>query len=716
MMVAAVATSCKKDKESPALSVDKQTVEAVATGGAYTVEVKSNGEWTAAVTPATATWCTVTPAKGNGNGTLTVSVEANATTTAQTATVTLTQGELIKTVAVTQEAGAATVGADKATIAATAGAGTYTLAVTANDAWTATVSPTDATWVTLSPASGNGNGTVTVTVEANPTTAVQTATITLASGAATQTVTVTQAGAGASLEVNTTPISVPAVDSYTGFDITGTVEWTITVSPPTATWCVVSVESGTGNGGFSLHAVANTAATTRTANVIVAGGGLTRTIGVTQAAAPVSLNLSTTSIPAIATASTYSVGVTSNIAWTAAVTPPSATWCTPSVLSGIGDGTVKTVVINVAANATASTRDATVTFTAGGVNQSITVRQSAAGATLSISPSEESVTFDKYGNRPNGAETATFAVTTNTGGWNVVSSQTWCTAAKSANNLVISVSTNNSVLSRTATVTVTATNAASITINITQASGLEMVRVAGGTFTMGNTGWTHTPPWQALAGQIPQTPTHLVNLSSFSIGVSEVTQQQWLEVMGSWPGTAPDAEHGVGNTYPAYNVSYTDALAFITKLNQMTGQTYRLPTEAEWEYAAREGSSGRGLEFSGANYTNIGNVAWYTINSGNKTHEVRTRNGNQLGIYDMTGNLWEWCSDWFDVYTSSDQINPQGPATANITPTSPYYMKKVRRGGSYDNTISESTVCYRLGEVISFRHPTIGFRVARTAQ
>ncbi len=189
----------------------------------------------------------------------------------------------------------------------------------------------------------------------------------------------------------------------------------------------------------------------------------------------------------------------------------------------------------------------------------------------------------------------------------------------------------------------------------------EMVYVEGGTFTMGGTSE------QGSDAESDERPVHSVTLSSFHIGKYEVTQGLWREVMGSNPSYNPS-----GDDYPVEDVSWEDCQEFIGKLNARTGLTFRLPTEAEWEYAARGGRKSRGYKYSGSN--SIGDVAWYSGNSGNHTHPVGRKSPNELGLYDMSGNVWEWCQDWYGDYTAEAQRNPTGPSSGG---------HRVLRGGSF---------------------------------
>ena len=172
-----------------------------------------------------------------------------------------------------------------------------------------------------------------------------------------------------------------------------------------------------------------------------------------------------------------------------------------------------------------------------------------------------------------------------------------------------------------------------------------MIHVEGGTFTMGATSEMTDP-------RDDENPTHQVTLSSYYIGETEVTQALWKAVMGSNPS------YFKGDDLPVEKVSWNDCQTFISKLNALTGKNFRLPTEAEWEFAARGGNQSRHTQYSGS--SRIDEVAWYLYNSGKKTHPVKTKQPNELGIYDMTGNVREWCQDWKGSYSSYAQTDPTG--------------------------------------------------------
>ena len=183
----------------------------------------------------------------------------------------------------------------------------------------------------------------------------------------------------------------------------------------------------------------------------------------------------------------------------------------------------------------------------------------------------------------------------------------------------------------------------------------KMIKVEGGTFSMGGR-------------YDDEKPVHSVTLSDYYIGETEVTQELWVAVMGSNP-----SEFKGDNRRPVESVSWYDCQEFIKKLNQLTGKEFRLPTEAEWEYAARGGKYSRGYKYSGSN--NADEVAWYSSNSGSKTHSVKTKKANELGLYDMSGNVEEWCNDWYGDYQSYSQTNPTGPSKGEY---------RVLRGGNWN--------------------------------
>ncbi len=229
---------------------------------------------------------------------------------------------------------------------------------------------------------------------------------------------------------------------------------------------------------------------------------------------------------------------------------------------------------------------------------------------------------------------------------------------------------------------------------------LKMVYVDGGEFLMGATSE------QGSEGKSDEQVIRRVKLDSYYIGECEITQEQWSNVMGtsiyqqrdkantSWP------LYGVGPDYPMYYVSWEEAMAFCQELSRMTGKTYCLPTEAQWEYAARGGKKSDGCKYSGS--WSVDAVAWYDGNSGSSTHPVKTKRANALGLYDMSGNVWEWCSDWYGSYNVNDTNNPAGPSSGSY---------RVDRGGSWYNNAGNCRVSNRNFNSPGIRRYNLGFRV-----
>lgn len=216
-----------------------------------------------------------------------------------------------------------------------------------------------------------------------------------------------------------------------------------------------------------------------------------------------------------------------------------------------------------------------------------------------------------------------------------------------------------------------------------------MVYVEGGPFTMGGTSEQGNDAYDS------EKPVHKVTLSSFSIGKYEVTQEEWQAVMGSNPSKFRGAKR------PVENVSWEKCQQFISKLNALTGKRFRLPTEAEWEYAARGGNRSRGYKYAGSN--NLGSVAWYWDNSGKTTHPVGQKLPNELGLYDMSGNVLEWCLDRYGSYSSRAQTNPTGAIGGD---------SRIYRGGSWLNDQWYCRSSFRTAMNPADHHQTRGLRLA----
>lgn len=219
----------------------------------------------------------------------------------------------------------------------------------------------------------------------------------------------------------------------------------------------------------------------------------------------------------------------------------------------------------------------------------------------------------------------------------------------------------------------------------------DFVQVSGGSFTMGATYEQGNE-----SDFFPQElPTHRVTVSDFYIGKYEVTQAQWEKIMGDNPSYLR------GNNMPVVNVSWNDVNKFISELNRLSGKKYRLPTEAEWEFAARGGNKSRGYRYSGSDY--LDEVAWYKDNASGNLHNVGQKKANELGIYDMSGNVLEWCSDIYGEYSSYPQTNPTGSSSGN---------ERVRRGGGWDSDTTYCRISNRYGRGVDASGKGLGFRLA----
>jgi formylglycine-generating enzyme required for sulfatase activity len=244
-----------------------------------------------------------------------------------------------------------------------------------------------------------------------------------------------------------------------------------------------------------------------------------------------------------------------------------------------------------------------------------------------------------------------------------------------------------------------------------------MILVEGGTFQMGSNN-----------GESRETPVHTVTVKSFYMGKYEVTQKEWRELMGTTVRQQRDQDNkdwplcGEGDNYPMYYVSWYEAVEYCNKLSQKEGLTpayrgsgdnivcdfnasgYRLPTEAEWEYAAKGGNKDYiTYEYAGGNSVDV--VAWYNGNSGNSTHPAGTKRPNSLGLYDMSGNVFELCWDWHGRYSNGSQADPRGASSG---------IFRVGRGGSWFDTAGDMRSAYRSGITPSNRYYILGFRLVRS--
>ncbi|MBR4242703.1 MAG: SUMF1/EgtB/PvdO family nonheme iron enzyme [Bacteroidaceae bacterium] len=317
------------------------------------------------------------------------------------------------------------------------------------------------------------------------------------------------------------------------------------------------------------------------------------------------------------------------------------------------------------------------------------------------------------------ASTQTVAINTNSG-YGITVDQTWLTVERAADNqtLTVSVQANTTSATRNATITINASGK-SQTISVTQQAAqstsndertftitgngktvtFKMIKVEGGTFQMGRAG-----------SEDVETPVHSVTLTkTYYMCETEVTQALWYAIMGQSPTSDVfkwDSTYGLGDNYPAYYISYEDCQSFLSALNSKlssqlgSGEQFRFPTEAEWEFAAKGGNKSKGYTYAGSN--TIDDVAWYNDNS-SSTHQIKTKAPNELGLYDMSGNVWEWCEDWYGSYSTGAQTDPTGAAPG---------LYRVYRGGSWYDYAGYCRVSLRTRNPPEFRYYNLGLRLA----
>ena len=568
--------------------------------------------------------------------------------------------------------------------------GKQTITITATEAWTLNKS-TDSDWLTIKTVSGNAGTTeVDLVATENTLTESRTAKITVLSGELTKVVELSQSAANSEISLSVDNIGFTSNNGSESFSITSNVSWTVLSNQD---WCSVSPTTGSRDGKVSVSVDKNTSLSERTATITIQSEAGNLTLKVIQSGADPVLSLSVINIDFTSGGGSKSFSITSNVSWTVT---SSQDWCSVDPKTGKSDGGVS---VSVDKNTSLSERTATITIQSEAGNQTIKVIQAGADPELRLNKNNLSFAAAE-GND-------VFTISSNTS-WSITSNQDWCMVSSSSGSkdgtITVNVTENTSIDSRTATITVSADNLQQ-NIKVTQAGAKKedqsnrtfwvngvpftMIRVEGGTFTMGATSEQGKDAWD------DELPTHRVTLSTYYIGETEVTQELWQAVMGSNPS------YYSGGQRPVERVSWYDCQDFIDKLNAKTGCNFHLPTEAQWEFAARGGNKSFGYKYAGSNV--IDNIAWYYGNSGEMTHDVALKSPNELGLFDMSGNVWEWCQDWYGSYSSSSQTNPTGPSSGT---------GRVHRGGSLFLNAPGCRVSYRADNPPSSTYTNLGLRLA----
>ena len=656
-------------------------------GESRTTTIQAEASWTAYSSDGT--WITVSPAIGNvGNATLTISTMANISTNARSGYVYIRIGTATKlSIPIQQEGVQYNVSDTSIELKSTTESGTFD--VESNTGWSVVSKPD---WLEVTPTNGaKGKTTLTVTPQDNPNTTQRSGSIVIGRDdfSGNKTVSVTQVGK--TFGDLDSQMDFPNTGGNQSLTINTDGQWTASTA---TSWIHLSPQSGSGEETLMVTVDANPGKGERTGSIAVSVGNTTQTITVVQVGRYINIsydNLLTNSQPA-----TIQLSVASNMEWSASST---SNWLTVSPTSGKGDATL---TLTVTDNSSVNSRTGSILFKTADEEKEISITQP--GRTLSVSATEISIDEE-------GGTSDPITVTTD-GTYTVTSSESWATISQSGNSFTVTAAALTGD-TRTTTITVSLTglkNGESLFRNIKvlqrgasqdftvtgngKTVTFKMIKVKPGTFQMGHAG-----------SEDVYTQVHSVTLTNtYFMGETEVTQGLWYAVMGQSPtsdGDKWESQYGIGDNYPAYRISYEDCQKFLTKLNQLTGQQFRFPTEAEWEFAAKGGTQSQGYTYAGSN--TIGDVAWYTDNSGSKTHEVKTKKANELGLYDMSGNVWEWCADWYGSYSSGAQTNPTGATSGSY---------RVSRGGSWNNTASLCRVANRDYYAPSYRGHCLGFRLA----
>ena len=530
------------------------------------------------------------------------------------------------------------------------------------------VVPSNCTWVKSDRYEGEGGHRqwIKLTISKNNTKSTRKATITISNRGKSHDITITQLA----LSFDVTPESIDVGIDKTTQDITinSNISWSAKTSD---SWFSLSKSSGNaGSSKITVTIAKNTTGDTRTGHVEIYNNNqnVSKKVVITQKVA--SLTIDPKSINVGAEAVTRNVTVTSDIDWMAKT---SANWIILSKNSGYAGTT--TLTINIGANTLTSSRSGYVEFynSEYNVSKKVDINQIAFSPELSVSPNS----FDV------GAEATTKTVTIESNfSWTAKTSSSWIYVSKLSGSvgttaLTIEIDANTSTSSRSGYVEFYNTEyklSKKVYINqylaefieTIESLNMKMIFVEGGTFAMGSND-----------GDDDEKPVHNVTLDSYYIGETEITQAQWRAIMGYNP-----SEY-TGDYRPVECVSWEGVQKFCKKLSELTGKRYVLPTEAQWEYAARGGNKSKGYKYSGSD--NVDDVAVYDTSSHSN---VKSKKPNELGIYDMSGNVWEWCSDWYDssYYSLSPQANPQGPTSGSA---------RVLRGASWDFNSSYFRVAIR---------------------
>ena len=652
-------------------------------GGASAVTVNSEASWSAQTA---SSWLNITPSTGSA-GSVSISIQAqpNYSLTERKGYIylVLSQDSKIE-IPVTQECVSFSLSSYAMQFGASAQDKQIT--VTSNVGWA--VAEGHSTWLSFSPNKADESGNITVSALENPETTQRSGSFSVTPSVIDYPKQVDVTQSGHSFDLDSTALNFTDKESSAKLTIESDGTWSATT---TDDWITLSPASGTGNGEVTVMVTENTQADERTGSVKVSLGVTSYTVPVIQQGK--FMNVSGGLFNLTSKGGSVDVTISTNDGWSASI-PDSVNWITLSDKSGEGDCNLK---ITVAENKSTTARNAKITVTPTNLKPYvISIEQAARYMRVPVS----TLNFFSKGGTSDNIQVETDGVVS------AASAEDWITVNTIENGLfTITVQSNPNWFERSGTVTVLMTDLdegeLKHTITITQdefsdplvieVSGVKfnMIPVRGGTFTMGAA--QATGIYEAS-----ETPAHQVTLSDYYIGETEVTQALWLAVMGK----NPSVNTGDLNL-PVDSVTWNACLKFVNRLSEITERKFRMPTEAEWEYAARGGAHELESVYSGS--SKIDDVAWFIDNSTTITHKVKQLAPNELGIYDMSGNVQEWCLDWYADYTTAAVSNPSGPDDGSF---------KVNRGGFANSYAKECRVTWRgLNAAPQYTNQYMGLRV-----
>ena len=706
---------------NPSFSLSETNFAFDEKGGQKTFIVDSNMKWTVS---SSQSWATCSPASGENKGYVTVTVAANTGTSARDAVITVKAsngdtrqisisqtGSSPETLTLVVETSTMTFNADQDY----PNEQPQTFRVRSNTSWTITTSES---WLSVSPTTGEGNEDIKVMATTyRDTNSDRQAIITITANKKSdlkRTIAVTQKAAifNAEFKLSESSLSFGSAGGSQTFTIDSNIKWDISTDKD---WIRVTPTSGEGKKSINVNVDRNNSTTSREGTVTVrAENGKVGQVKVTQQGASGSLKVNPGTLDFGDRAETRDIQITATDDWTISA---NVDWISFRPQTSGGAGTF-TISVTTKTNSDSEPRNAILTIKSGGETAQVAVTQQGWERYVTVNP--QIITFGGNG----GNETISISANTP---WKIEKADDWLTCSvyegSGDKTVTLTAAPNSSSASRTARLRITwSGNTREVTVTQTGATPeatdqtitvngvtFKMLAVKGGTFLMGaqfNNKNGDNYDADADMSLYKESPVHEVTLSSYCIGETEVTQELWKAVMGTNPSMT-----ATGNKKPVEYVTYNECQTFIQTLNRLTGKNFRLPTEAEWEFAARGGTKSKHYKWAGTSSANeVKNYVWYAGGStpgyaNGTTHDVKGKKPNELGLYDMSGNVWEWCADWYDpdYYRTTSKNDPKGPEKGN---------NRVIRGGSWNTNAKFCRVSTRNGKEEHYRDKEIGLRLA----